>query len=225
MYTIFIVGIAISGCMIFTKTFYTNIFVSGPSMLPTLLGENNMHHYGIADTSNSAIDNLKRFDVIITYYPKSWGASEELIVKRIWGFPGETLTMVTTDSESRFKVTVGEETRYTIVAPKSEKVVDKVDSKVTMNTYCFKTERKIFHTNAAQQRTFTITLNDNQYFVMGDNWGNSTDSFAKITSPERLNRSNIQGKVICIQGYAKVEKNGDEYNIIEKHEISPMYNF
>ena len=225
-YILFAAAITVSGCFIFNRYYYTNIFVSGPSMLPTLVGDdtNNIHHYGIADTASKVIDNMDRFDVCITHYPDSWGTRKGLIVKRVWGFPGERLIMESNDTESSFTVMKDEKTIYTVTAPVETIEVDKISSITTMKCYKYDIGHKIFYTSAGQQRTFDYTLGEKEYFVMGDHWGDSTDSYVKMSSPDKLVRSYIQGKVICIQGYGKVSVDEDgNYKIYDKVVIKPIY--
>ena len=229
-YLLFAAAITVSGCFIFNRYYYTNIFVSGPSMLPTLVGDdgNNIHHYGIADTSNTAIDNMKRFDVCITYYPDTWGTRKGLIVKRVWGFPGERLVMESNDTSSEFKVYKGDDTEpiYTITASVETITVDKIIREETMDVYKFDIGYKTFYTCAGQKRTFDYTLGNQEYFVMGDHWGDSTDSYVKYTSSDKLIRKYIQGRVICIQGYGKVSIDDDgNYKIYDKTAIKPIYKF
>jgi len=233
-YLAFTVAISISGCFIFNRYYYTNIFVSGPSMMPTLVGDdyNNIHHYGIADTSQKAIDKLERFDVVITYYPESWGARTGLIVKRVWGFPGERIVLSSSESESTFSVWTTDYSKetpdFTITAEVESYTFDKIKSFETWKTYKFQTEKRLFRTrvNKTQYRSLDYTLGENEYFVMGDNWGDSTDSYMRYTYEQKLTRDCIQGRVVCIQGYGKVVLDGDKnYKIVDKHPIRPIYHF
>ncbi len=246
-YILFSAAITLSGCFIFSRYYYTNIFVSGPSMLPTLVGDDahNIHHYGIADTTSKAIDSLKRFDVVITYYPSSWGAKDGLIVKRVWGFPGETINLVSDLNGSTFTVSHGGEVVYTVQAHIRKKQVNKISSIETMLVYQYVLPNKEFNTHFNGKYTETetgeinvteitagarninnLTLGENQYFVMGDNWVDSTDCYTKMSQPEKLTRSDIQGRVICIQGYGKVDRqDANVYKIVDKVSISPIYNF
>jgi signal peptidase I len=232
VYLAFTIAITISGCYIFERNYYTNIFVSGPSMNPTLVGVGedeapiNIHHYGIADTTEAAINSLKRFDVLITHYPETWH-SDGLIVKRVWAFPGETISLISNDQSSTFTVKDSEdEIKYTITATKVNKEVDLIYSKVTMDLYEFNTGRKVFFTNAGTKRSLSnYTLGNNEYFVMGDNWSSSTDCYTKKDDSNRLTKNYLQGKVICIQGYGKIATNGSEFQIFDKVKIRPMYNF
>lgn len=225
-YILFAIAVSISGCFIFSRYYYTNIFVSGPSMQPTLIGEKNVHHYGIADTSDAAINGLKRFDVVIARFPKEWKTTTDLVVKRIWGFPGETITMVSSDTKSTFTATSGDVT-YTITAEVEYRKADliyKVDEEAKPY-YKFVTPRKSFYTNTAEKRNFSVTLKENQYFIMGDNWGQSSDSYAKVSEDIKLSRDDLKGRVVCIQGYGRVDSSSGEDKIVDKVKIRPMYNF
>ena len=67
-------------------------------------------------------------------------------------------------------------------------------------------------------------LEKNEYFVMGDNWASSTDCYHNRGSSVKLTKNYLQGKVVCIQGYGKVEEStGGDYTIKEKHPIKARY--
>ena len=235
-YLVFTIAITISGCFIFQRYYYTNIFVSGSSMLPTLVGNDakNIHHYGIADTTESTINKMNRFDVLIANFPASWGTTKGLVVKRVWGFPGESISLHTTQAivesktvyTSTFTVMKGGETIYTITAHNVSKDVDMIYKTETMTLFEFNTERKTFYTNTKELRNFNVNLGSDEYFVMGDNWGDSSDSYKNISSADKLTRSYVKGKVVCIQGYAKVEHDEEgNYTIYEKHQTEAKYIF
>ena len=232
-YLIFTIAITISGCFIFQRYYYTNIFVSGSSMVPTLVGNDtlNIHHYGIADTSEDAINGLERFDVLIANFPDSWGTTKGLVVKRLWGLPGENISLSSTVAvvegksvyTSTFTVKHGTETVYTVTAHDVYKEVDLISDHPFKTLFRFDTEKKTFYTNTKELRNFNVTLNANEYFVMGDNWGESSDSYGKS---EKLTRQYVKGKVVCIQGYAKVQHDEEgNYTIYDKHHIKAKYIF
>lgn len=250
LYLVCAFAFVISGCYIFYKTYYSNVYVSGTSMSPTLIGGNvdGRNHYGISDNHRTAINNLKRFDVVITYYPSQWtGTDEDTVykIKRVWGFPGETINLVSNKEGSTFTVSRGGEVVYTIEAQIKEKQVDKISSIETMLVYQYVIPSKEFNTHITGKYTKSetgelnvteitggarninnLTLGENQYFVMGDNWIDSTDCYTKMSNAEKLTRNDIQGRVICIQGYGKVVKQDiNVYKIVDKNPIRPIYNF
>ena len=249
VYFLLTIAIVVTGCVIFYNKYYQPILVDGNSMHPTLVGGGSAEvsidghplsfrsHYGIADLHRSAVNNLKRFDVCVTYYPASWAAEEGAsIIKRVWGFPGETLNLTynaevktytfTVSKASKkiaeYKAPVVEITRnYECVYNVNGKAKYKTVSKTFTQAAKFNVGNKIFYVNAKTSRTFTKELAKNEYFVMGDNWASSTDSYLRINNPDLLTKKYIQGKAICINAYATAR--GDEAKAI--HKIKPVYNF
>ena len=232
-YIIFAAAISLSICFIVQKNVPTKIYVSGTSMKPTLMGDVNTDkriNYGYAYTDYYTRTHLKRFDVVITYFPESWNTGKNLKVKRVWGFPGETLNLTCLDDSAVFTVGNGETVYEEYIA---EKILNKTytferyDKEIGIYSYkeqitVFKFDNgvKKFDTRAVP-RDFSITLKENEYFLMGDNWGGSTDSYEKITDPHRISLENIQGKVICIEGTARLEGT----TLVDKKKYPPKYNF
>lgn len=202
-YILFAVTMAISGSLIFDKNHYIYIYVSGTSMLPTLLGDEARAHYGKADTSKSAIDKLRRFDVIITDYPKGW-SDAGLKVKRLWGFPGETISLTCNSTCATFTASKDGNT-YSISGIYNPERPFQIETKTFVaSTYHFSTGNKIFNTVAINRNIVSKTLGPDEYFVMGDNWGSSTDSYEKTVKEHLtpLTYSYLRGKVINILGTA-----------------------
>ncbi len=247
VYFLLTVAIAVTGCIIFYNKYYQPILVDGSSMHPTLVGggsadisiEGNpvsyRSHYGIADLHKSAVNNLKRFDVCVTYYPASWAAEEGAsIIKRVWGFPGETLDLTYSEGTYTFTVTKNSKKICQYKAPvvsikRSYECEYKSGGKTKYATVTkeftqaakFDVGSKVFYVNAKVSRVFTKTLADNEYFVMGDNWASSTDSYLRRDNPDKLTKKYLQGKAICINGYATADDN-EAKNI---HKIKARYYF
>ena len=229
LYLILSVAFLVSFCFIFVRSYYTNVYISGSSMMPTLLGGNSgKWNYGISDNHKNTIKNIKRFDVVLTYYPSSWngGSGEEkedttYKIKRVWGFPGETISLTRNTNEYVFKVTKGEEEIYKITAPILKRKYPFSSTEWTIAEFSLK--NKTFVTHADAKREFIINLDEEkqEYFVMGDNWSASSDSFSHITSSEKLTFDNLQGKMIAIQGVAKLE-NGE---LVNKQKYRYIFNF
>lgn len=212
LYLLTTVVVVISGCYIFYSRYYTKIYVSGTSMSPTLIGNTSKRvHYGIADSHEPALRNLNRFDVVITYYPDSWTSDVETYkIKRVWGFPGETLSL-----KENITGTDNEVSSYTFTAKKGEEIVYTLTGKVMQKefetygklTVCeFNTGKKTFYTRVASRSLVDYSLSKDklEYFLMGDNWTGSSDSYSNKSKQDKITFSNLQGRVVAIQGTAKL---------------------
>ncbi|MCR4912013.1 MAG: S26 family signal peptidase [Bacilli bacterium] len=223
LYFILAVAFIVTGSFVFYRTYYTNVYVSGSSMMPTLVGGNQGRwHYGISDNHEIAIKNLKRFDVALTYYPSGWiGGDEDTTykIKRVWGLPGETISLTKETDRYVFTVKEGEKVTYTVTGTIEEKTLSYGNWKVAS----FDAGNKVFNTHADTIRTFELTLSKEkqEYFLMGDNWSASSDSYTHLNNTQRITMTNLQGKVIAIQGTAKLS-GGD---LVDKQKIQSMYNF
>ena len=112
VYLVLIGTICASGCLVFKRYYYCSVFISGKSMDPTLMGGNGngdsgIAEYGLVDTSDQIKKQLKRFDIVTTYYP--WdsddyidyqpgqternGHNPERKIKRLLALPGETISV------------------------------------------------------------------------------------------------------------------------------------
>ena len=198
LYFVITVGLIISSCFLFKKYYYQSIFVSGTSMQPTLnanYSTTGRCDFGIIDTHAKRINEINRFDIVTTYYPwdsKDYSLSEGSFVpgskpeenasykiKRVIALPNET-----------FKLTNNE------LYLKSGSDFIKIEMPF---------ERKL---DNVYNNTKEITLKDNEYWVMGDNWKISQDCY-DVMQP--VYKENIVGVLVAIQGTCKVSKiNGVE---------------
>lgn len=232
LYFLLAVSFAATGCFVFYRTYYTNIYVSGPSMMPTLYGGayKTQYHYGISDNHNEAIKNMRRFDVAITYYPSGWTGSpfEDTIykIKRVWGFPGETISLKYTTEKYIFEVS------------KNNKVIERYEGINSIKNYDFLDQNpwmvstfdvgyKSFTVRYDETdflRTFEVSLDEKkqEYFLMGDNFVQSSDSYSHLGNVTKITYSNIQGRVIKIQGIASLD---EQRNLVNKTPIRELYYF
>ena len=237
LYFLLTISIVVTGCYIFYKKYYQPIVVEGSSMQPTLVGGGACHtsgysyryNFGMADLHNNAINSLKRFDVVVTYYPSSWiGPDNTYKIKRVWGFPGETLNL-SYSSETQtfeFKVTHSKDGGTQIYKSDAITSVERtyeierfVENKPQIKTETasftvakFSIPSKSFYVRAEKIRQINdYKLGKNEYFVMGDNWVSSTDSYEKMSNPDKLTRSYIQGRVLYISAYVSLVKGDPAY--------------
>ena len=100
-----LVVLALEGVLYYQRSYLTPFWVNGQSMYPTLnynatdANGNKLNElsgsadvgytvdYGVMDTHKSAINKIKRFDIIVTKY----SGSDNNKIKRVLGLPGETV--------------------------------------------------------------------------------------------------------------------------------------
>ena len=261
LYFLLAVSIIITGTFIFKKKYYMPIVVTGRSMWPTLaggIGSGEMkiedgsvvtghcrYHYGLADLHTSSVNELKRFDVIVTYYPQSWntdGDEQHYIqnrsykIKRVWGFPGETINLSYDNNEKTYtftaskkgsplyKITSKPVSNYTIEYEgeyrDGESVMHYGTLSFTHNAAEFDLPYKSFKVINSKREIVNKTLADDEYYVMGDNWSASTDCYEK-SSVEKLTKSYLQGRVISIAANVSYYNNvtSNMHEIPERHDF------
>ena len=179
-----------------SKATYDCFFVMGSSMQPYLSGDKNNSTYGYSDNSDIAISKLNRFDLVICYYPFANESDYQqpynrenpvlletstLKVKRVIGLPGDSLVI----NNEEFSIS------YTL---------DGNTVTESYNTANCPFERKTPISN----RKATISLGNDEYFVMGDNWTEmgSLDCCnpSKGGTPTCLYRENIVGVIFKLEG-------------------------
>ena len=218
-----VIALAITIFYSFGKRSYLSIYIDGPSMQPTLnnnavkeevydsntgvlkrLTKNT--EFGYADKSNIAKDNIKHFDIVVTYFSNDYSngqlhQSADYKIKRIIALPGETFKIE--NGIISYKDNNG--TWYTPEMPYTPNGTTYVDDKVIYPTAKDKAE---------------TTLEENQYWVLGDNWKNSSDS--QVNGP--IKKEYIAGVLVAIEGTCTVvNQNGkntfEDYNFYKK----PIY--
>ena len=262
LYFLMASAVVVTGCLTFKKVYYLPIVVSGTSMWPTLSGGGHAfdgytprYNYGIADISRSSVNTLHRFDVVATYYPEGpqseggWGTDSDYKIKRVWGFPGETLNLSYSYAETTYTFTVHKDGHeiYSVTSLPLNNSYEKsfeferknadnsysfTNKTLTFSTYTFVLPHKTFSVShstpshsAGPVRSINKTLGPEEYFVMGDNWATngSTDSYSFVNSStaKKLNANYLQGRIICISSYVSYV-NGSIFN---EHPVEKRYDF
>ncbi|MCQ2087410.1 MAG: signal peptidase I [Bacilli bacterium] len=198
------------------KNTFDRFFVIGSSMAPTLEGSNEKSTYGLTDNSAHAIDNIEHFDLVVCYYPfessldytqpyvrgsSTLTNQASLKVKRVIGLPGDHL-VINNDV-------------FTIESTINNKVVSTTYSGnvVKMNGDKKEVSEKVFEDHVLpsflrkghiEDRRCDITLGEDEYFVMGDNWSHngSTDCCNPTAySPAApIYKENIEGVIFKLVG-------------------------
>lgn len=233
IYLVLIVNVCVSFILVFRSYYYKSIFVSGSSMEPTLNGhEGNRVDYGIIDDHKSALNNLKRFQIITTYYPFSDSkdyvggydhekGKDNVIdknessykIKRIYGFPKETVKFdYDKDELENIKK------RYNSTDPEVKISYDQMQYELNkiIHFYTRKpgeefVEQKIsfnrrFNINRFNEYDYEHELGDDEYWVMGDNYSHSSDCHSKKAP---VYKDNLVGVLIAIEGTCKIDHKTD----------------
>ncbi len=192
-----IIGLCFLSSIALTRSYYNTFFVSGPSMRPTLYGGegsmvrapyvdgDDVYHsgeyvdFGLIDGSAKAKKNIKRYDIVTTYYPSDYDGSGKLIstaaykIKRVIALPGET-----------FRIVNG------VLSVKNDDAFVVVERKHLIDDGGDVTIKDIEE----------YTLNENEYWVLGDHRSDSSDS-GTMKRPVTFNM--ITGVVVRIEGRAE----------------------
>jgi len=192
---IFVVVIILSGILIWHNMYYQTFFVNGQSMCPTLNmdatdskgvpvgytgGSSQIGYrveFGILDSHKDTLSNLKRGNVVITYYSTDYTSDGSLIagaatkIKRIAALPGDKF----------------------YINSQGVLFVNDVETNISDNVTYYKT------TDAKEYSKYKDTpLGTDEYFVMGDNRSYSHDSRFESVGPVKL--SYIIGKAVATEG-------------------------
>ena len=182
-YFLLLIAICVAGAFVFHSSYYELIYVSGSSMYPNLNGSDDEANgtvvdFGIVDGHQTAINHIKRFDIVSTYYPSDYKEDGKLKIdakkkiKRVIGMPGDTFTI----KDGLLSVLKGD--GYVSV-PYTFKVAD----------------TKVKDIEAKH-------LADNEYWLLGDNRTNSNDCGA-FNAPVLKNQ--IAGVLVAIEGTAQLK--------------------
>lgn len=192
-YFLLLLAICFVGALVFHSYYYESVYVHGNSMNPTLNGGENEGEeadFGIVDTHKSAINHIKRFDIISTYYSEDYSFSGQLLsiaskkIKRVIGMPGDTFII----KDGLLSVKEGNEF---VSVPYKFKVSAITTEKDTADP---------------------LTLSDDEYWVLGDNRTNSRDS----AYVGKIQKKYISGVLVAIEGKAKLKVKGYRCNTCGK---------
>lgn len=192
VYLVLTVVIVISAVSLFNNFYYESVYVSGSSMSPTFVGNGNYERfgsdYGIIDKNYGAKKNVKRYQIVTTYYPGDEKDVASYKIKRVLAKPGE-----------RFKIQDNNLYVYKKNAGWGEPLEMPFDRDLP-------TEAKNYQ---------DTVLKEDEYFLAGDNWANSYDSFE--VGPIKFEL--LVGVVVKMQGRCTVE-NG---KVTEKETYAARY--
>jgi signal peptidase I len=162
----FIFLIIIGGTVIFHNVYFTPVKIVGASMQPNLYDAD----FGVMDTNSWAIDKIERFDVVILQPSE---LVDRYIIKRVIGMPGETVVL-----DTNGQLFINNNLVEQDFIPDSPY---KLATCVSSSSFgCFT----------------PIILGLDDYYVLGDNRGYSSDS--RVLG--LFNKTQIVGVLFAIEG-------------------------
>ena len=237
IYLVLIINVCISFILVFRSYYFRSIFVSGSSMEPTLHGQvSERVDYGIIDDHNSAINRIKRFQIITTYYP--FPASNDYVggyihgeknvineneasykIKRVYAFPGETFEYVVNEEYRQIALSFSDKYCEQAQDAAQKAISFKVNGKIVDINF----KRRIDpdkiddYTKFMADMEGPVTLKDDEYWVMGDNYSASSDCFSKR---QPIYRDNIVGVLVAIEGTCKIDAHIDPDSTVDGTKVS-----
>jgi signal peptidase I len=214
LYLIIVIAMCFSGIVIFHRNYYSPVYIDGESMQPTLNNnlDPNIHDLGFVDTSLACLKNIEQFDIVTCYYPPPLSnedypntyvpgagipplASAEHKIKRVMAIPGQTFS-------------IKNNVFYMYDSPEDE-TGEAIDLPFDIKTNPNKPRHVV-----------KLTLKEDEYFVMGDNWVDSNDC-SKYQKP--IYKENIVGILIAIVGTCEVEVINGQNVIVNRKYHWPVF--
>ena len=240
IYLVLIINVCISFILVFRSYYFRSIFVSGSSMEPTLHGQvGERVDYGIIDDHNTAISRIKRFQIITTYYPfpgtsdyvdgYSHGGDNVLNendasykIKRVYALPNETIKFTIDDEmflEAKKKKAEGDQwgAQAQDFAQRSIKVSIRAKNSDKFVEQKIKFKRRIDIAKIEEYRDFEYECQEDEYWVMGDNYAASSDCFSKRAP---IYRDNIVGVLVAIEGTCKIDAHIDPDSTVDGTKVT-----
>ena len=198
-YFLTIVALCVTSSLLMKESYFSYIYVNGSSMNPTLKGgsggeatpphidintdeyvSGDIVNFGTVDPSTKAKKNIKRYDIVTTYFPgEDYDASGNLKknaaykIKRVIALPGETFKI----EQGVLSVKYGDE--FKVIERKH--LID---------------DSGIPNIKDVSERT----LGNGEYWVMGDHRSGSKDC---VTINRPVTFDNITGVLVAIEGEAE----------------------
>ena len=189
------------GFIYYRRVYLSPFWVNGQSMYPTLNGNaydnygNKLDEssgsskvgyivdYGVMDTHKSALNKIKRFDIVITKYSS---LDEGNKIKRVIGLPGETI---------KFEIRgAGNESNGDLYV-NGKYYEQPISSEVIKNSTGYPVGE--------------IKLAEDEYYVLGDNRNHSRDS----RSEGPIKKEFIVGKAIALCATCEVYYSGEGLDV------------
>lgn len=207
LYLVLIMSILASVVLLFHSTYFTPIFVSGFSMYPTLnshskpssgQADGSIVDFGIIDESHYAMNRMKRFSIVTTYYSEDYDSAGNLRenstykIKRVISLGNEYIEINKKD-KSIFIYEYSQDE----LAPMGDLICSFEGDQIPYSIN--------YDISKMPSETVKMIIPEGEKFVMGDNWVNSSDCFSK---KETVKDSYLIGVLVAIEGTATLTQGG-----------------
>ena len=204
-YLLLVLALCVSASIVFHNVYYESVYVSGSSMYPTLIGsgtvttsygidveeDGSVADFGIVDSHKSAINNIKRFSIVSTYFPSDYNEEGKLIgktnqkIKRVVALPGETFKI----ENSKLYVKNGDDFEYI--------------------PYTFNIEPAVSEEDTCKDIS-EVTLSEDEYWLLGDHRNNSRDCYSLFRETNdfhyaAVKKNQLIGVLVAIEGQATLK--------------------
>ncbi|MCH3977200.1 MAG: signal peptidase I [Bacilli bacterium] len=207
-YVLLSIVIIFSSLSIFVNNYYTAVWVDGTSMMPNL--EN--FELGLMDSHTDKIAKISRFDIVIAYVDINQNGIDDdyPVIKRVIGLPGETVQIFDGGNDSE-----------------NNELPDYIEVSNGDNTYQLDENfnnpyaSSTYRSGANYAISSPLILNDDEFFLLGDNRGVSIDS----RSFGAVQQSEIIGVLIWVYGRAKQISTvqGSNNEVVTNYDGRQMY--
>ena len=203
-YVLLVLVLCASSSIFYARYAYSPVYIDGSSMAPTLNKDesNGRKDFGFVDESQKCIDSISRYDIVTCYYPfadekdykQPYQKGDEPLenathkIKRVIAAPGDTFQIINNNI-------------YYFDGPQdTEGELAKLPFEINLGV-----------NNIANINTNKLTMAEDEYFVMGDNWIASKDC---ADSGKPIYKDNIIGVLICIVGTCNVKNGPNNTHVI-----------
>lgn len=194
LWTIFLITAALIAIpMTYVDLTFRPVYIDGISMAPTLNNFTNHTYveFGLMDERPRTKQKIDRGDIIVFDRNTSGEGAPDLLIKRVIALPNETILINDNVEGDRVYITPPAAPQFLLEEP------------YLKGSASYSTAAPNDFGNGVH---IPLTLGDNDYFLMGDNRGNSHDS--RKLGP--IDFDFIRGRLLVIQGYAEGVKIGSD---------------
>lgn len=239
---VFAIVLSAFGQLTYDFTRYKRFYVNGESMYPTLNkdikikengkdvsdygktylvgGFSSKNHsylcdYGLMDSSSTFMNDIKRFSIVVSYFDSDYENGKikddaELKIKRVIGMPGESLYF---DEDGLLYIKGKEDASYKEVKQTFFDISSWNDeSKEFLKDALAQTNDGSKYANGIEN---AIALNQDEYFLVGDNRIEGCSNDSRFVGPIKSNC--FVGRVVTIIGkcWFSIDENGKSQEKID----------